>query len=68
MSELGLPLLSCQTISACLNNTYLIIMQFYYYFNTMFAQIFYIGFVSDNNVIIDQEPRGVWVAGKVTNF
>ena len=51
MSELGLSLISCLTVSTCLNNASLVLIKFSYYFNTKFAQIFYIGFGSDDKVI-----------------
>ena len=40
------------TVSACLNNSSLVLMQFSHYFNTKFAQIFYIGDRSDGKVIL----------------
>ena len=42
MSELGLPLISFHTVSACLNNASLALMQFSCYLKN--AQMFFIGF------------------------
>ena len=46
MSGLGLPLNFYHTVSACLNNA------IFFYFNANFAHIFYIGFGSDDKVIL----------------